>query len=674
MIGYAPRVVTNVVVSTGRTTQTVVELNQTSIEMAGIDVRTAYFNSTPEVSTSLQSFNHEEIRRSPGGAGDLNRVIMTMPGVASTSDQINELVVRGGHPIENMTLWDNIELPNTNHFGDQGNTGGPIGMVNVDLIESVDFYTGAFPSIYGDKLSSVMDVKVREGRRDGFAGSFDLSMAGAGFILEGPFGSKKGSALVSYRKSYLDLIKGAVGLTAVPKYYDIQGKVVYDLSRNHRISLSSIGGDDNITITESDDAYSRGVDWVDVNTNRIGAGLNLRSLWGTRGYSVLTVSRVAEDFMIDVRDDDGAQVFKNLSTETEHTIKGKFHYNFSPRRELIAGASYKILGFDHNMWSKDDTVYSHEREEFIPIQGLRLDEDLSSHKIGAFAHNVWRITPRTHVQWGLRYDRFGYIEQQRISPRIGMSYRLSDATTLNAATGIFHQSPISVWLTEDPANKGLDYIRANHYVFGLEHLLRDDTRLMVEFYDKEYSQYPADEADSTRVLISDGTGFSRGFDVFLQKKLTGATWGLISYSYSHSRAHTSRRGSYDWDYDYRHVFTTLFGYRLSNKWEFSGRWRYMGGRPYTPVIDSFEQKPGDWQPIYDWYNPNSVRYRDYNRLDFRFMHRSHYKKWNLVSYCEVENILDRPNIWGTRWNRDERKNENVYQYRRLIVGGFQVEF
>ena len=673
-IGYETLVKTDVVVSTGRDVNIVIQLKEVVFQLEEVAVQADYFYKAPEVSTSLHTFGREEIRRAPGSVEDINRVMMSMPGVASTTDQMNELVVRGGNPIENLTLLDNIELPNSNHFGERGGTGGPIGMINVDFIRESNFYTGGFPAKYGDKLSSVLDIKLREGNRQELATDIDLSMAGVGGILEGPLVKGTGSWLLSYRKSYLDLIKGPVGLTAVPQYSDFQGKVVYDVTPKNKLSLVGIGGIDHINITESEDAYSRGVDWVLSDSNQYGLGLNWQSLFSRKGYSVLTLSHVFNKFLVDVRDDDGSQIYLDKSWERETTVKGEIHYNFNPGNQFTAGFKATGVNFKHNTWSKDWEFYSDEADAVIILPGQRLDEQVQSYKAAAYLHHNWTPLDRLNVKGGLRFDYFDYIRAKNVSPRFGVSYELMPKTTLNGSFGFFYQTPPYALLTLDSRNKELNNLHANHYVLGLERLFRNDLKFTIEVYNKDYNDYPIRQSDATRILVNDGEGYARGVDIFLQKKLSGGLYGLVSYSHSIARAKTPKTGEFDWDYDYRHVFTLISGYRLSDEWEISSKWRYMGGRPYTPVIDSFELTPGDWEPIYDEEHPNSKRYPSYHRLDIRFDRRFHFKSWNLITYFEVENVYNRRNIWGYRWNRDERKNEFVYQFGFFPIGGFRVEF
>jgi len=598
-----------------------------------------------------------------------------MPGVASTTDSINELVVRNGNPIENLTLFDNIELPNSNHFGDHGGTGGPIGMINVDFIRESNFYTGGFPAKYGDKLSSVLDIKLREGNRKELATDIDLSMAGVGGVLEGPLLTDKGSWLLSYRKSYLGLIKGQFGLTAVPQYSDLQGKVVCDVTPKHKLSLVGIGGIDYINITETEeDAYSGDAAWVLSDSNQYGVGLNWQSLFSKKGYSVLTLSHVFNRFLIELRDEDDLQEYMERSWERETTVKGEVHYNFNPGNQLTAGLKAMAVNFKHNTWSKDWEFYSDEVDAVITLPGLRLDEKVQSYKAAAYLHHNWAPLDRLNLKAGLRFDYFDYIQAKNVSPRFGVSYEPGPKTTLNGSFGFFYQAPPYILLTLDPKNKELKNLHANHYVLGLEHLFRDDLKFTIEFYNKDYDNYTTSESDSTRILVNDGEGYGRGVDIFLQKKLSGGLYGLVSYSYSIARAKTPKAGEFDWDYDYRHVFTLIAGYKLSDKWEISGKWRYMGGRPYTPIIGSRKLASGDYVPIYDEENPNSERFPPYHRLDLRFDRRFHFESWNLVTYFDMQNVYNRRNIWYYLWDRDNKEEDEVYQWGLLPIGGFSVEF
>jgi len=238
---------TDVIVRPERITFINAELKMAAIETDEISVTAGYFPEYDEEPTSVVSFSYEEIRRAPGSAGDVSRILMTLPSIAKVNDQSNNLIVRGGNPIENTFYIDNIEIPNINHFPHQGASGGPIGLLNVDFIQDVTFYSGGFSSIYGDKLSSIMDITFREGNRSEFDGQLDLNFSGFGGVAEGPLFKNKGSWLFSARRSYLDFVVDVfdVGSAVAPTYGDIQGKLTYDINANNKLILLGVFADDH---------------------------------------------------------------------------------------------------------------------------------------------------------------------------------------------------------------------------------------------------------------------------------------------------------------------------------------------------------------------------------------------------------------------------------------------
>ncbi|MBW2256474.1 MAG: TonB-dependent receptor [Deltaproteobacteria bacterium] len=283
MIGYEAAILTDIVVRYKRITAVEVELSDRAVGMEETVVTADYFSEVEEEVVSTVSFNYEEIRRSPGSAGDISRLLQSLPAVNMATDQRNDLIVRGGSPAENLVLVDNIEIPNINHFPTQGASGGPIGLLNVDLIADTRFSAGGFSAAYGDRLSSVMDVDLREGNRDELDGQANLDMGGAGFVFEGPLANGRGAWLMSARRSYLELIVDAIGTGAVPRYSDFQGKITYDLSDAHRISVLGLGGFDTINFVPGDSDEED--DFTDVAIDQCVLGGNWRWLWSDQGYA-----------------------------------------------------------------------------------------------------------------------------------------------------------------------------------------------------------------------------------------------------------------------------------------------------------------------------------------------------------------------------------------------------
>jgi hypothetical protein len=250
-VGYAPFTKSDVVVSIARPAELHIPLIEASIELDSVQVTARYFQKLPETPLSTFVQSNEEIRRLPGGLEDVVRAISILPGIARVDAGRNDLIIRGGAPSENLFLIDNIEVPNINHFGTQGATGGPLSFVNLDYVEGTSFSTGGFGVQYGDKLSSVLSINLRDGRKDRIGGKATISASQFGLNLEGPV-DHSGSFVFSARRSYLDFIFKAAGLSFVPEYWDFLAKGEYRLGRNDRLSVLGIAALDNVKFFNND--------------------------------------------------------------------------------------------------------------------------------------------------------------------------------------------------------------------------------------------------------------------------------------------------------------------------------------------------------------------------------------------------------------------------------------
>ena len=200
--------------------------------------------------------------------------------------------------MENSFFIDNIEIPNINHFPSWGSTGGPIGLLNVDFIQDVNFYSGGFSSVYGDRLSSVMDIQFRDGNRDEHDIQFDLNMGGVGMISEGPLLNGKGSWMFSARKSYLDLLVDAIGAGVVPKYSDLQGKIVLDISPKNKLTILGLAGFDKYESDKEDSLEAGDPGYGYFHSREYTVGMNWFSLWSKNGYSNTSISHSYVKFRI----------------------------------------------------------------------------------------------------------------------------------------------------------------------------------------------------------------------------------------------------------------------------------------------------------------------------------------------------------------------------------------
>jgi hypothetical protein len=620
-IGYQTVVKTDVIVKSGSEAKVIINMSEIAVQLQQVTIRADYFDKAlKENDLSTVILGAEEIRRSPGSAQDFQRILQGMAGVSFSNDQNNELLVRGGSPNENLTVFDNMEIHSTNHYPNEYNSGGPINMVNVDLIEDIQFSTGGFISKYGDKLSSVMNITTRDGTRNNFFNAnMNLSMAGAGGVFEGRLADGKGSWIFSARNSYLDLIKGAVGLTAVPKYYDIQWKVAYDLTDNHKLSWSGIYGNDKINIEGEPDKTellkANKVDSVDlenvnVRQNQWASGITLRSLWSKNIYSIFTIYYnnyhndvdVKEDFVSRNFDYSGKvsqtkilntrNVYNDIHDNGEGAIKGEIVWNLDGWSELNFGGSLRTGNFIQeiyingdssrydilkNGWNTPDDIYIS-----MPASKQNYDIQLfSNNKSYAYFNDKFKLfEDRLIINAGLRYDYFSYSSQGNISPRFSASWYLVPAlTNINFAYGDYYQTqnyPTYGDRYKTLENKYLKNTFARHLVIGIEQILDDGLKLTVECYHKKYEDIPVSEefihfyerTFRSQKNINIGKQTSYGIDVLLQQKLVKDIYGTLAYSRMWSKYKDPRIGKegqeYPSEYEFPHVLTLIIGKRFAN--------------------------------------------------------------------------------------------------------------
>jgi hypothetical protein len=616
-IGYQTIIKTDIIVTTGGETHVVIKMSEAAMELNQVTITPDFFDKAAiENNLSTVVLGSEEIRRSPGSDQDFQRILQAMPGVSFSDDQSNELLVRGGAPDENLTIMDHMEIYSTNHYPNQFNSGGPISMVNVDLIQDVQFSTGGFISKYGDKSSAVIDLTTREGTRDqSLTGNANLTMAGYGTVLEGGINGGQGSWIISARKSYLDLIAGSFGLTAIPIYYDLQSKVVYDLSSIHKLSFSGIYGNDKINITGqpqiTNTALSGKSDSIDV-TNigdkqyEYAAGVTLESTWSDKFLSIITISK--NDYNYDEYETDSftkrnygsdGKVFstnilsnRNIGIQNddngESTLNTEFIWNSDKTNEFDFGGAMKFINFKAIESADADTArYNLNGSGFntivvLPASSINYNFIFPDYyqEYGYINDKITLFNERLTANLGLRYDYFSYNRDGNVSPRFSISYSvIPHITTLSLATGKYYETPplpdfIDSYQTG--INRYLQSSLADHYVFGVDQILAEGLDFNVEAYYKKYSAIPVAEdfihfndiTFRSDQYINTGRQDIYGLDVLLQQKLVKDIYGTVSFSRMFSKFYDPRismeGNTYPTDYDIPYVLTIIAGKRFAN--------------------------------------------------------------------------------------------------------------
>lgn len=677
---------TDIVIKASKPTYLPLEMNVRSTQAGEITVVGNLFERAEDAKVSTNKLSQEEIRRAPGASEDVTRMMLLLPGVVVSSDTRNDLIVRGGSPAENFILIDGIEVPNINHFGIQGTGGGEVGMLQVDFLQDVTFSAGGFSSKYGDRMSSVTDIHFREGNRNKGESRAIVGTVGAGAMTEGPINDGKGAFMIAARQSYYDEVLNLLDQsfkTTIPNYTNFNLKLNYDLNANHRLALIGIGGRDNIRQTSNPSA-------VDLNENsQWQYVLGLSHTWLLNKQSFIRTSLSNNYYIFFTR---------TVKTSTQGTPEDKYR-NESSEREIVlrSDLSYRISGDDlleagivaRQLAAVNQINIQPYFDPFTVTLHPAVNEtrNASAIKFGGYAQYNKFFLNRFSLTVGARFDYFSYInEPLSFAPRAGLSLYLRSNLKLNFAYGIYYQSPPMVWTMAKPENRALRQMRADHFVAGLEFYPNDDLKLTLEAFTKSYRNYSASSQNlalsmanlSTEFgtfglderLTNGGTGRANGIEIFAQKKFTDNYYFIANYSLSQIE-HAGldgilRPGSFD----FRHVVSMTLGCKIDEHWEIGVRWRYLGGKPYTPFD---EETSGSIGGFLDLSQINALRYPEYSRLDVRLDYRIFATDFTLTAFLDLQNALSHENVSGQIWNTNTRRADFVFHIPFLPVVGVRAE-
>ena len=249
-VGYQLLITDEYLVTKDNSPYITVVLKENLTTLKEVEIKANLFKKSIESPLSLQTLGVAEIEKNPGGNRDVLKVIQSFPGVASNPGFRNDIIIRGGATSENKFYLDGVEVPVINHFQTQGATGGPVGIMNADLIRKVDFYSSAFPANRGNTLSSVIEFTQKIGNNKSLNTRATLGTSDAGITLDGPIGDKT-TFMLSVRQSYLQFLFKLIKLPFLPTYNDFQLNVKSELSKNSELSIIALGAIDDFELNET---------------------------------------------------------------------------------------------------------------------------------------------------------------------------------------------------------------------------------------------------------------------------------------------------------------------------------------------------------------------------------------------------------------------------------------
>jgi len=672
--GYGGRLITDVQVSSGRVARILLELHPDEpdvTQLESVHVQASPFTGSSRAATSAVRLNRFEMQRTVGAAWDIQRVFGSQPGATTSSDLTNNLVVRGGNPTENLIRVDDIEALSISHIAAQGESGGAIGLVNLDFVRDTEFFTGGFPAEYGGKLSSVLDIRLREGNRERLGGEIELSMAGFGGGLEGPLQGGRGSWVASYRQSFLDLLKEPARLTAIPHYDDAHAKVVLDLSDSHRLSWVGIGGRSDVDIQ-----WVRNVDRAVYDGFKLLTGGTWSAIWGESAASRVTLSHVASVDDSQIWQAKPEPIYDSHSASRETAVAGALDIGADENNAWRLGAELRRIEFRYRIGSEDWNGFSENAGRIVYIEEHEVDVRHVGWRLSGYAHRDWTPVRPLSVRLGVRGQRFTLTDASSVDPRIGLRWTVAPQTSLSLSGGIYHQSPTTLELVLDPTNLELQDFEAWHAVAGFERRFAGASRLLIEAYRKEYRDLPIREDETlagSNALRNLGRKQVQGVDLLLEKRIRKGPYGSIILSLSDSKSRDAQGAWYPDDYDIRRLVSVSGGVPLIAGWTLGGKWRLVGGRPYT-LLPIRPNDVGGYDLDPDFEARNTVRYPDYRRLDLRIDRRLELGGWGVSLFLEVQNVTNRDNVYAWQFDRVDGELKPILQFQRLTIMGIIADF
>ena len=674
-VDYKPQVIYNVVVTSGNAQTLTVEMEANNISLNEVVVKANPFQKNAETPLSIQSLSAQEIKSNPGGNFDISRVIQAFPGVGGTSGSVggyrNDLIIRGGAPNENVYYLDGIEVPVINHFATQGSGGGPTGIVNISFIEDVSLYTSAFPSKFDNPLSGVLQMKQRRANPDKVQGNVRLSATELAVTADGPI-NKKLTFLSSVRRSYLQLLFGALQLPISPSYWDFQYKLDYKINKNLSFYTLGIGAIDNFSFNTPDKQTAENIYILKsnptINQWNYTNGYGLKGLM-KKGYWNLTFSRNMLNNQLNKFEDnqnpvENQRILRIRSTEAENKLRFDFNKNYNTW-SYSWGLMAQYAQFENEVYSRVRAEIKDANGNILqPAYIINANTNINLWKYGAFAQVAKNLfKERLNLSLGIRTDGNSFTTDgnnlgKTISPRLAASLLLIENLKFNASVGRYYKIPTYTILGYQSAgvftNKNSNYIQSDHLVSGFEYIPKTGMRFTLEGFYKLYNNYPVSAVDGISLankggdfsvlgnepVSATGKGRSYGVEFQFQQKFTKNFYAVLSYTYYKSEF-TNANGLYaPASWDNTHLLSFIGGYKFRRNYELGVKFRYQGGAPYTPFDMPASQRNylSTGAAVYDYTQFNQLRLGSFHSMDIRLDKKWNYKKWSLDVYIDITNL------------------------------------
>ncbi len=709
MMGYGEYFANNINHVSGKQTALEIELTEKVVELksASIKAKSRYNVNNNNISLSAKSFDIEDTRRYAGSRNDPARMASNFAGVVGNNDSRNDIIIRGNSPQGLLWRMDGIDIPNPNHFGAMGASGGPVSILNNNVLAKSDFLTSAFPAMYGNATAGVFDLQMRNGNKSKTEYTGQIGFNGFEAGVEGPFNKKsKASFIANYRYSTLAIFQ-KIGVnfgtgTAIPYYQDITFKIDVPLKKD-KFSIFGIGGASNIHFTNADNKdtanlYSNANRDLKYKTSMGVAGaaythyFNSKIFLKTSIGSTYTGVNTLQD---SVWSGGRKPEYRDNSKLMRYILSSTLNYKKSAAVNFTFGINAQNIRFNFN-----DSFYFDNA-----FHTLRNDKG-NTVLFQTFITSQYKISPRTTLNSGLHFQTLTLNGSKAIEPRIGLTHQLSKNKKISFASGMHSQmQTMQTYYLKTTApidstqsaihyfetNKKLGFTKSLHNVIAYDYSFHKTWRFKTEAYYQylynipvnTYSSYYSavnEGADfnnpNTDSLTNKGTGQNYGLEFTLEKYFSKGFYLLNSISLYQSKYKGSNGIECNTAYNGNYIANLLAGKEIKlsqkNVVAFDTKITFAGGKRYTPI--NINQSKLEHKEIKITEQTYQKQFDPYARLDFKITYRRSGKKMTQEWFLDIQNITNRKNIFIQGYDVAKGKITTQYQLGLFPNFNYRVNF
>ena len=711
-IGYETQTIQAIQVLPNKVSFREVSMRLALTTLKSVDINSFRYENNRMHPISSYSFSREEINLNPGAQGDIFRAIGMLPGVSSSGGIYSAISVRGQGVRDNVYMVDDIPLTEVGHL--EGNSffndpnGGRFSIFAPRVIDNALFLGGGFGSEYGRRSASVLGLTIKEGNNQNAIIDGQTDLLGITLNYDGPSKVFKNTNLfVSARYQNFYGLVNLIGLKDIglPIYGDLILKTSTKLDEKNKLNFIAIISPESF-VRDIHNVYAdKKLNLLylpDFKRNKMVYGLNLSTQINRKSYvkNILYYTSYTSDVRVGRAFPEADTMgmltnpiipfISNIQTQnyTENKLGYRLlhHINFNPNHKLITGLEMDALylqnerKFFYNdtnfVYRSSDVLNPNQRFQVITPAMVNANFKDTRLNLSGFANYSAMIGKRLSLNAGLRYDYTGYAKQHVLAPRLNGSYFINERHSVNFAYGVYYQEPVYSDIADQPKGNTLKMEETKQYIVGYRWYVKPDLKFTLETWYKSFDHLVTTPTNGTVFKNNLCTGYGRGIDVNITKRLLTKFHGQISYSYMEMlRNDGDGLGEYNFAFSQPHQFNLMLSYQLNTHFTFSMRYRYATGKPkdnyiiHRDILNQANQIRYSKEII----GRNQLRLPNFNSIDVRINYNFKFRAANMTIFIDIVNIVNKQIANGESFNY--LTGQNYFDGLAIFpTGGLKFEF